>query len=124
MRTNQSDNDVPLGIVGRLVGLRIVPPGLQAGEEIRWSTRGNRWQTRLRAVGGRLYLTNRRLIFGRNRLESLLGGREWSLPLSELVSVEMTGRRAIGVELASGGVERFLVADRDHAVSLIAAAIR
>lgn len=75
-KPTQIQSDVPLGSVGIWMGLRVVPPKLQAGEEVKWSKRANRFQRRLRAVGGRLFLTNDRLIFGRNKLESLLGGKE------------------------------------------------
>lgn len=82
----QPTNDVPLGTAGKVVGLGVVPPDLQRGEEIRWSARANRMQNRVRAVGGRLFLTDNRLIFGRSKLESLLGGREWSASLRALAS--------------------------------------
>ena len=122
----QIQSDVPLGSVGRLMGLRVVPPKLQAGEEVKWSERANRLQRRLRAVGGRLFLTNDRLIFGRNKLEALLGGSEWSAPLSELASASVNGGRMkiVRVEKRDGSIERFRIADANQSAAVISAAIR
>lgn len=123
--SNQVENDVPLGILGRLVGLRVVPPELHAGEEIRWSVRANRLQQKVRSVGGRLYLTNNRLMFCRNTLESLLGGRKWNAQLSELTSATTAGcMRTIRVDLADGGVQRFIVPNKEQSAAIIDAAIR
>lgn len=47
----RNQTNVPLGAVGRVLGLRVVPPNVQAGEEVKWSERANRFQHRLRAVG-------------------------------------------------------------------------
>jgi hypothetical protein len=109
-------DDAPLGRVGKILGLRVVPPELLSGEVVEWSARANMVQQRVRAVGGRLYLTDRRLVFGRNRAESHLGGKEWSADLGELASASSGGRRSIRVEHKDGRVEKFIIgAPRDSA---------
>lgn len=95
--------DIPLGIIGRLFDLRVIDPELQAGEQLRWSARANRMQLRVRAVGGRLYLTDLRLIFGRSKLEAFLGGKEWSAPPVELASATPQDRvRTIHIGTLAG----------------------
>jgi hypothetical protein len=82
-------------------------------------------QRRVRAVGGRLYLTDRRLIFGRNKLEALLGGKEWSAPLVELASATPQDRaKTIHVGTADGGVERFVIGSKQKSAEIIDRAIR
>jgi len=82
-------------------------------------------QRRVRAVGGRLYLTDRRLIFRRSRLEALLGGKEWSASLAELSCVlPQEHARSIHVETAGGGVERFLIGAKQESAEIIGKAIR
>jgi hypothetical protein len=120
-----AEADVPLGIIGRLFGLRVIDPELQAGEQLCWSARANRMQRRVRAVGGRLYLTDRRLIFGCSKLEGLLGGKEWSAPLVELASATPQDRvRTIHVGTAGGGVERFVIGSKQESAEIIDRAIR
>jgi hypothetical protein len=122
----QMVSDVPLGLIGKLMGLRVVPPELEAGEEVVWSKRANRFQNRLRAVGGRLFLTDHRLIFGRSKLERLLGGKEWSAPLSVLVSASTTESRlkVVRIEKADGGTDRFRIPNADQSAAVIDAAIK
>lgn len=123
--SKHAEADVPLGMAGRLFGLRVTDPQLQAGEQIRWSARANRMQRRVRAVGGRLYLTDRRLIFGCSKLEARLGGKEWSAPLAELAYATPQNRvRAIHVGTADGGVERFVVGSKKESAEIIEMAIR
>jgi hypothetical protein len=116
---DQLAEDVPLGRFGTILGLRVVPPELLSGEAVRWSARANMMQQRVRAVGGRLYLTDRRLVFSRSKAESHLGGKEWSANLEDLASVSSRGRRSIRVERNDGRVERFIIgAPQDSAYTL------
>jgi hypothetical protein len=115
--------DLPLGPVGRMLGLRIVPPRLEPDERLEWSARANRMQG-LRAVGGRLFLTNRRLVFARTRIEKFLRGSEWSAELGDLASASKYGWRKIAVERADGQVERFVVLSPEETAAIIDRAIR
>jgi hypothetical protein len=75
-------------------------------------------------VGGRLYLTDRRLVFGRNRAESHLGGKEWSADLGELASASSGGRRSIRVEHDDGRVEKFIIGGPRDSAETVDRAIR
>lgn len=120
---DQLAGDVPLGAVGRLLGLRIVSLEMQDGKEVRWSARANMVQQRVRSVGGRLHLTDRRLMVGRSRAESLVGGKEWSAALPSLASPSAMGKRTISIEDATGRVERFLVKSPEGSAETIDRAI-
>jgi hypothetical protein len=125
MSGHQVENDVHLGRVGKALGFRVAPPTLMGSEQICWAGRANRSQNRVRYVGGRLYLTNQRLMFRCSKLESRLGGDEWEVALAELMGVEATkGRLAtMTIRPRSGKVERFRVSDVDRATETIASAI-
>jgi hypothetical protein len=122
--SDQLAGDVPFGVIGKLLGLRIVPPQTESGELVAWSARANMVQRRVRAVGGRLYLTDRRLVFGRSRTESFLGGKESSANLGDLASASAGGKRTIRVECEDGRVERFVIDSADHSARVIDKAIR
>jgi hypothetical protein len=47
--------------VGQAFGLRVREPPFEEGEKVRWEARANRFQNGIRAIGGRIYLTDRRL---------------------------------------------------------------
>lgn len=122
--TDQSMNDVPLGAIGKVLGLRVEPPKMQDGEEVRWWSRANMVQQRVRSVGGKLYLTDRRLVFERSRIESFLAGKEWSANLAELVVASEEGRRRIKVEQGDGRVEAFIVRSPRESAEVVNRAIR
>ena len=67
-------------------------PDLQVGERVEWATRANRSQGN-RAVGGRLFLTNERLVFAPHRFDDVLGGESWSRRRQDVedVAVEPSG---------------------------------
>lgn len=60
---------------------------LDAGETLleRWGA--NRTQSDQRAVGGHLYLTDRRLVFEPHRFDASLSGRGASVPLHDITDV-------------------------------------
>src|ERR1700744_603260 len=78
-------SDKSLGAAGRKLGLRVPAPDLEEGESIRWEDRANRFRGKVWAVGGGLFLTNRRLIFVPNKIESkVFFGKTWSVDLGDL----------------------------------------
>ena len=90
---------------------------LESGETLVWEKRANH-TAGVRAVGGKLYLTDRRLVFESRGIGR--GGKLWSTPLSEVVRVTVADRELTGVfsggltnrlrvELASGDEELFVV---------------
>ena len=62
-----------------------VPP--LPGEQLLWSARANQTQSSARAVGGRLYLTNRRLLFAPHALDNATGGTRWGADLAAITEV-------------------------------------
>lgn len=52
----------------------------------RW--RANRTQTSTRAVGGHLYLTNRRIVFAPHILDSVLEGAFWIVALADVRQID------------------------------------
>ncbi len=116
--------DVPLGsIVGPIRSLRVIEPELWPEEEVLWSDRANRFQHKLRAVGGRLYITDRRLVFARNEFDAGLGGEEWATELSAIHDAKVAGMlKLVYVLLADGSRERFVLRPADKAAARIAAA--
>ncbi|HVV49150.1 MAG TPA: hypothetical protein VHO06_05795 [Polyangia bacterium] len=118
-------DDVPLGSAGRMFGLSVREPEFEEGEEVRREFRANRWQHRIRAVGGRLYLTDRRLIFVPHKFDSKLGGRRWSARLQDLEgSSPGGGPRTIRVEVHDGRDQRFVIPDRTETAAVIDEAIQ
>jgi hypothetical protein len=118
-------SDTPFGIVGRVLGLRVLQPELEPGEGIRWEARANRFQQKIRSVGGRLYLTDRRLIFTPSRFETRVGGQAWSAPLRDLEQAIAGGSiRTVRVVTSGGQDQRFVVGQKDETAATIDAAIR
>jgi hypothetical protein len=60
---------------------------LEDDEQLIWSRRANRTQGPARAVGGRLYLTNRRLLFLPHALDGDIEGHVWWCPVSEIADI-------------------------------------
>ena len=79
------------------------PPPLADNERWLVELAANRTQGK-RAVGGALRLTNKRLLFTPNLVESKLGGKPWSCVCPDIVSVGITHRRYSLFELFSGGL--------------------
>jgi hypothetical protein len=78
-------------------------PVLTGGERLVHEILGNRWQSRWRATGGKLFLTDRRVVFNPHALEMRLLGRPWEAPLERV--------RAVGIEprsLSWSGLRRRL----------------
>lgn len=117
--------DIPFGLLGRLFGLRLREPALELGEEIRWEARANRFQQKIRSVGGRLYLTDRRLIFAPNKFETRIGGKPWTARLLALEQAFADGSiRTVRVVAKDGQGQRFVVGQKTETAATIDAAIR
>jgi hypothetical protein len=82
-----------------------LPDWLEAGESLIWSRRANHTQGPARAVGGRLFLTDRRIVFVPHAFDRDLWGRAWSCPLSEIAEV---GEEPRTWGLFDGGMRRRL----------------
>lgn len=115
------------------MGIFFKPAQLAGDETLIWKKLANRTQG-ARAVGGRLFLTDRRLMFQPNRIDAVLRGRAWSTPLTliERVGYEdpdgslfsgglFSGglRTRLRIDLVGGGTELFVVNGVDSAVQII-----
>jgi hypothetical protein len=64
---------------------------LHPGEQVLETFRANRSQG-WRAVGGRLVLTDRRLVFVPHAVERATGGKVWEQPLTSMTTVSLAAR--------------------------------
>jgi hypothetical protein len=86
-------------------------------EEVAWSQGANRIQGSGRAVGGKLFLTTRRLVFCPHWVDGATGGRTWDVPLDQVTGIGTIPKGSPGggargrlkIELADGEAERFVV---------------
>ena len=92
---------------------------------------------RTEAVGGRVFLTNKRVIFMANRFDHAAGGDDWSRPLTDIVVVSIEPRsfgiplvtpdvdlrRRLRMECRDGTVELFVVNHVEDAADRVRAAI-
>jgi hypothetical protein len=77
----------------------VAEPQLQPGEHIVWRRNANHERTALRQIGGRLFLTDRRLLFVPSRFDRASGGAGWECRLEDISDV--------GVEPAQAAVPFF-----------------
>lgn len=110
------------------MGIFVRSPQLSGAERVLWKKAANRTQGG-RSVGGRLYLTDTRLIFQPNRFDAVTNGRPWSAPLAgiERVSTEAPDgspfsgglRTRLRLDLSDGDTEFFVINGIDTAVQKI-----
>jgi hypothetical protein len=91
---------------------------LESGETIRWKSSAGRAMNRWITSGGRLVVTDRRVLFQPNRFDIATGKKPWECPLGSIVDIEAIGRelavaaggsrRRLGIKTSSG-VEIFVV---------------
>ena len=112
-------------------GFWVRKPTLQADEVARWQTAANRTQGN-RSVGGRLFLTNQRVLFEPNRVDSITGGQRWSVDLTEVheVGVEKRGMNPVSGALrkrlrlkCTGTTELFVVNHVDEVIDVLKTAL-
>jgi hypothetical protein len=117
--------DTPLGPLGEVIGLGVDAPEFEPGEHLIWEARANRFQTRIRAIGGRIYLTDRRLVFVPNRFERHVAGRAWSAQLTGLERAFVKGpMKTVRVVSGEGRQERFVIWPREESARRIDQAIK
>lgn len=116
--------DNPLGAVGRVFGLGVREPTFEEGEGVRWEARANRLQQKVRVAGGRIYLTNRRLVFAPHKFEEKTGGRAWSARLADLDRAFVGGPLTVRIVGSDGEKQRFVIGRRVESAATIDAAIQ
>ena len=117
--------DKPFGIAGRALGLRVREPAFEEGEEVCWEARANRFQQKFRSIGGRIYLTDRRLVFAPHKLDTRLGGHAWSAQLADLDRAFVNGLlKNVRVVTRDGEMQRFVIWPRVGSAAMIDAAIQ
>lgn len=79
-------------------------PQLDPGEAVVWEAKVNRTQGRW-ARGGKLVLTDRRLIFEPHKFERRIGAQRWSCSLADVVAL---GAKERGLHPISGALRRRL----------------
>jgi hypothetical protein len=86
-------------------------------EQVVWSQGANRIQPSGRAVGGKLFLTDRRLVFCPHWVDGATGGKTWEVSLTGVAAVGTApkgGKRGglrerLRLELTDGAEELFVV---------------
>lgn len=117
--------DTPLGPIGKLFGLSVDAPDFAPDETVAWEARANRFQARFRSIGGRIYLTNRNLVFAPNRFEKKVAGQAWSAPLADLERAFVKGpMKTVRVVSRTGAEERFVIWPREKSAERIDQAIQ
>jgi hypothetical protein len=126
------------------MGWLIAAPEMREGERVLWRKFANRQQSAVRVVGGRLFLTDQRLIFQPHRLDAALGGEGWSAALKDVEvsaaarqqpfalgpgalatgAAAATLRRRLRVRQASGAVDIFILNGLSGALTRIEKAVK
>src|SRR4051794_7956511 len=68
------------------MGIWFPSADIATDEKVRYTAVGNSFQGR-RLIGGQVVITDKRLLFVPNRLDSITGGRRRSIPLSDIRDV-------------------------------------
>lgn len=113
----------------RLGSKWLTPCELLPEEQVLWSCLANRTQNRWRAVGGKLFVTNQRLVFLPHFFDAALKGDKWVADRSDVTSVgtvppaggAFSGglRERVAVQVKDGSTSLFVVNDpRDTAQKL------
>ena len=85
---------------------------LMTGETVQWSCFANHTQSSRRAVGGRLYVTNYRLLFNPHIFDFILFGKKWNVHLKEVKSIT---KAAGGKNLFNGSIrERLKITQKNQ----------
>ncbi len=82
-------------------------------------------QHRFRSIGGRVYLTDRRLVFAPHKFDERLAGRAWSARLVDLDRAFVKGPlKTVRVEAKDGEKQRFVIWPRVESAATIDAVIQ
>ncbi len=102
-------------LIGKFVNSKLLTKGteivLEPSENILFETGANHSKG-LEAVGGKLYLTNKRLVFKSHKFN--IQGHELSIPLSDISKVERTKtwgliNNSLSITTTGNKIEKFVV---------------
>jgi hypothetical protein len=74
------------------MGLWLAQPKLEADETIRWQSSAGRSLNRWITSGGKLMVTNRRVLFQPNRFDTVTGKKPWECPVASVTGFETVDR--------------------------------
>lgn len=83
---------------------------LQPGEIETFSKRAN-YSAGKRAVGGKLHVTDRRVVFEAHGFDKALGGKSMEVPLSDVTAVSVEPKGSFIKNMTSGGARARLRVD-------------
>jgi hypothetical protein len=69
------------------MGVWVAKPKLEADERIRWQSTAGRSLNRWITSGGRLIVTNQRVLFQPNRFDVITGKKPWECPLTSVTGL-------------------------------------
>jgi hypothetical protein len=89
--------------MSKLGGWWLVSHEAQSEEEVVWSRSANRMQGS-RAVGGKLLLTDRRILFCPHLIDGLLGGKRWATETRSVAEVGIEPKGSGKASKLGGGM--------------------
>ena len=90
----------------------------RTGEEVVYSRLANRMQGS-RAVGGKLFLTDQRILFCPHRIDGLLAGKQWSVETGDVAEVGVEPKGSGKASKFGGGLrDRLRIRTRDGSEDL------
>ncbi|MGB5024737.1 MAG: GRAM domain-containing protein [Saprospiraceae bacterium] len=112
-------------LMGKFVNSKLVTKGteidLETGENIVFETGANHFKG-VEAVGGKLYLTNKRLVFKSHKFN--IQDHELSIPLSDISKVERTKtwgiiNNSLSITTTGNKIEKFVVEHPDEWINYL-----
>jgi hypothetical protein len=108
------------------MNILVARPKLQPAEAIRWKTLANRVLSSRNTSGGQLVLTDSRIFFQPNRIDTMLGRNPWECPVGAVTGIETVDRdravlaggmrKRLGIQ-TTDGVEIFVVNNLEEKVA-------
>lgn len=103
-------------------------------EQALWSCLANRTQSSNRAIGGKLFVTNKRLLFSPHLIDYATGGKKMAVAREQITQIDKQpkGGDSLGgglrdrlrVSLADGNVQLFVVNGLDAVIAVLRAELQ
>lgn len=85
------------------------------GELIEFFILANRTQSPNRAVGGKLFVTNKRMLFSPNLIDMFTKGQKWAIKNTDIISIDT---QLPGGSVFGGGLRARLAIEHRHGIDL------